>query len=164
MNDNLDYICRYQIFKLMKFLFFTLLILISTKANSQWIIKSDGYTYAPSSATDLTRLQMANYDGAIYLALMGVDLCVQNSEYVVSFKINGVWENFKVNDTPRRNMATIFANLSTSNCVDAFKKCSELKISTYQKFCNKEYQEFIFNMKGSTAAYEHILKNPEHLD
>ncbi len=148
----------------MKFLFFTLLILISTKANSQWIIRSNGYTYAPSSVSELTRLQMNNFDGKIYLYLMGVDLCLHNSEYVVSFKINGVWQNFKVNDTPRINMATIFKNLSTSNCVYAFKKCSELKITTYQKFCDTEYQEFIFNMKGSTAAYEFILKNPEHSD
>ena len=138
--------------------------LFSLSAKSQWqtSVVDNGfdakYTIAYTEDGQTEYLKMENYNGVV-LYLTNTYICSEIVTVDILFLVKAEYKKYKTNAKVSSNHKTVFFvnDLSADSVMlQDFKDATIMKIRVNDVICDSETYEF--NMKGSTAAYEAVLK------
>lgn len=148
----------------MKNLFLTTLLFFSISiAHSQWSYESvnngfdDPYRIAYTTTNNHSFLKLESVDGEVSFYIAGGYYCDDYPTVELVFVVNGVNEKFTITGLKNSSSDAVFFvfDLMNSEMVDAFKKCSTLKIRLNETYCETDI--YTFNMSKSTSALNYIL-------
>lgn len=148
----------------MKNLFLTTLLFFSISiAHSQWSYESvnngfdDPYRIAYTTTNNHSFLKLESVDGEVCFYIAGGYYCDDYPTVELVFVVNGVNEKFTITGLKNSSSDVVFFvfDLMNSEMVDAFKKCSTLKIRLNETYCETDI--YTFNMSKSTSALNYIL-------
>lgn len=166
-----------------KALLLSIALVFSIVCNAQWKVQfeDDGFddqTYVATamSKDDAARITMALVNQEVVLGISTPEITYRDStnDIELTFKINGVNKIYKIIGCSSRGDSYILlapqdggihdiGKLMTDEFVDDFKKASAMKLKIsysvpYRGSSYKSYEEYVFNMTGSTIAYNRVSK------
>lgn len=153
----------------MKKLMFTIATFCSIEAHAQWVVKKfdNGFDtpgkIAYTNDNQQVYLKMESYENTGIFFVGGERYCGEGPVFVeMSFQVNGVNKkygrvcNLLSDENP---IAVISADIKSEDFFNDFKLCSTMKIRISDYDCSETVQTlYTFNMSGSTAALNYILK------
>jgi hypothetical protein len=138
--------------------------LFTTTSFSQWVtnVVDNGfdskYTIAYTEDGQSEYLKMENYNG-IVLYLSNTYICSDAVTVDILFLVKNEYKKYKTNAKVSSNHKVVFFvdDLSADSLMlQDFKDATIVKLRVNDVICDSEVYEF--SMKGSTAAYEAVLK------
>jgi len=147
----------------MKNLFFTLAFLFSIfYANSQWSYQNvdngfdDSYRIAYTTVSNGAILKLENLNGNILFYIQGKYYCDDYPLVNLVFVVNGVNVKYSIEGVKSDDGKAVFfmSDLTTSEILTSFKKCTLLKVRINESYCSSE--TYSFNMSKSTSALNYI--------